>query len=1760
LTARINRSLCGVLHSLKIFAAALEGEDPGVEKTFRMQHIESCYHLLSKIRSDLEKAEGGFNSSNKLKALHQRLRWPFSEEETTKLLDRVSAHKQTMNLAMTADSVTVLLRKLSRHHDQADGRMANIQSDVRRTLEITRRVEINAKRRDVLDVFSRADTQPAFEASVSKRFPFTGLWLTEGDQFQNWLSTPRSRLWLGGIPGAGKTVLAGAMIEQVLDMSNPSCAVAFFFCDSSNGVVASAIDLLGALAGQLARQSDDAFEILETYYAELRPEQGLPRPPSISRLSQVLAEIIEVFNRVYIIVDGLDEFGDTTVTIIETLIDLWHSTEACSLALLSRDEPHIRDQLEDDFVYIKVEARKEDLEPYVVAKIEEWISHKSKKTKRKISDMTKDAIVKTLVNESDGMFRWVTCQIDYICGEFSTDKERLEALRGLPPTLSKTYERILERINQRGPHIQKLVQRVLRLIFHLGIDAFIPALREAVSTSITNPDDLVTQEEITLRCSSLIRISSDGARFEFAHFTVREFLQNDDLLGSPFEQYHISQRKNALTLALTSVRYLLQPDFSDQKRDATAAAMEALERAKLHPFYPFASYGWSLDADDTFYEDDEVRQAILDLFCRPDKSGNFTNWALELSRQFSHDNKLIEIVSPNYDARKMDFFIGLTARMTRADFTPLHMASVLAIPWLCKHLISEGAGVNRNSRVGTPLHGAIAGPLLFGHGNLDTSIHSWEAFKPYERRLETMKLLLEAGAEPGEVCHSICWSHTPIFVSSRIGMATAFWAPLLELLKGQVPVDSKTYDMLCNFFNNMRNSPYRFEGKGARESLSEAVHGIIDFSADIPEDKAYEITRKLRQTTLEFASSQRTTFPWISSIKLNVGSTENLEQKREQAKLAVRIGDAEAVRKILSEPENQLSSQRFEDGASLLHFSVQSTALHVMETLLDAGFDINLTNELGFTPVMHCSRDFHAPLLRVLASRGANLGAVANEGQTLWHIAAVYNSVTILDLLVELSGDSAMSALAHQDKYGRTPFVVALQNESAATCQCILRHAKGEDKDACFASKIPLYRLAVAKTSSPTLLEAMLDAGIPLDVVEEDGETPLHSLGWRNGPHFVSILEKLYPDAGPRKSDGMNPLELLLVRMLSDKSHVLGWETAKVLAKNDNYKVKTLWTFLAGIRRYVKCSGQRPGSKGYCMECKARVSRACLFLMEHGAIEYFEEETGSSALPVFLDYCRNDRGGKWDLLGFDIMQMLVRETEYWETAKQDPRVIDLVIDAVRYDALLVVEFFLDKGVDVCTRGTAPLSIIGQACISGGGCSVETFKCIVAATRAENLNAPDSSGSDETRLLCLVGQDNVKDASAKMDILLKHGADPNTRSADGVPVLCFHLELRSLQNALQLLAAGADPNLQDSDGRNALLVAVKCNLVEFLEAVREREHQLEKPVNWLQTGTDRDGGKPLDGHNALHMAARYSSGYLKCIQFYIDNRFHTAMKPTTDQGRNYLHIAVLWNNTGALRLLGSILDVKTINGRSKAGTTALDLAARRGMAEAVRILLELGAVHEPDPYGITPLLIARVQEHEDVVSILEASLTQARRPRPLSRGESETEDTEKPSATQETRAGPVPDASATAGLRWALQDAIDRGRPVVCRVLRKLGCPFDRPMPECGACSPLLYAILRGEMDIVEWMLGEEGMDINIAEPTCKKCSRPRGVSKNALELVASAPTYVKLLPALMTRHLESGNLTFLGNSSPLGWAAECGNLEAVRAIIKHIRDNISLYR
>ncbi|KAJ0297294.1 hypothetical protein COL516b_010875 [Colletotrichum fioriniae] len=386
----------GTVNMLSRLAASLEAVDESLIQSFRMHHIDSCAAVLSEIVNKTNKYED--KSGGKLK----RLMWPYTSSKTKEMLADLSRHKENMNLALSATSLEALLRCLAKEEER-EQTTAAILADIQKTKKIAGRIREDYQRQHVLHFFLKYNPQANYEMSVKLRHPRTGMWLERHSSFQQWLSTRGTRLWLSGIPGAGKTVLAGSIIGHALTRSSDNVAVGFFFCDYKNETTQSPVNILGGLAYQLARQSEEAYSMLEEYYSELHPDRGLPRPANTEDLGRIIIRMSQVYERTYLVVDGLDECGDHAEEIVEALCHMAEDSDDLSMALLSRDEDdiqrHLRDP-ENNFHNIEIAAHTEDITEFLTSEIERRIRDK----KLRFEDLSlKAEILESLVAGAHGM-------------------------------------------------------------------------------------------------------------------------------------------------------------------------------------------------------------------------------------------------------------------------------------------------------------------------------------------------------------------------------------------------------------------------------------------------------------------------------------------------------------------------------------------------------------------------------------------------------------------------------------------------------------------------------------------------------------------------------------------------------------------------------------------------------------------------------------------------------------------------------------------------------------------------------------------------------------------------------------------------------------------------------------------------------------------------------------------------------------------------------------------------------------------------------------------------------------------------------------------------------------------------------------------------------------------------------------------------------------------------------------------------------------
>ncbi|OAA56586.1 Ankyrin repeat-containing domain protein [Niveomyces insectorum RCEF 264] len=945
------RNLFGILNNLSLLISALEHDRFPV--ALQHSHLNACRQTLYTIDLRVNRAVNDVERGSKMDGMLRRLRWPFSKKETQDLLLQLSRHKDSISLALSADSMSRLLELLSTQQSMAHSvqgvaqAVQQLQVAVDARTEIEVRTTLTQQRRLVVEYFQSVNPQVMLEANLELRQDMTGLWLLKCASYQLWRDQPNGRIWLSGIPGSGKTVLCSAVVQDVLQRSNAATAVAFFFCDYKVPKSRLPMEVLGSLAVQLALQKPAAFTILEDYYNDLHPPNGLAKPPRLARMVDVAQRQAAQFDKAFLVVDALDECGSNTVHITEALKELPEKAANVSLAVLSRDEEHIRNILGDDFHSIPIAAQEEDLTLYLG------------------SQMAKRKVFSNMLLRQPTLYNDIRCSL-------------LSGAQGIEES-------------------RELIRNTLHWIAICSPPLTITQLCEAVSVREDDDDlddeDIVDEFEIARVCSSLIRKTRSGRHFEFAHFTVREFLESLPT-SSPLASFRFDAASATRAFAATSLRFLLLQKYSAPllESERTGLNKENVDSESQDFFYNYAAAHWLSYAEEHFAEPDLLHLAgqLFDA----EKTPQFCRFALAIiAYVFGHllggpDIKVLNVFAP--------------------DFSPLHLAAILGASDVCKLLIEEqGADPDvQSNEVGFPLNVAQAGQWAL-------SLTTAPPFRTIDgcNRIKTIQIFMTHGAswtlEYDPKIDYKTTKNSPLHILEHVGDA-ALCASLVAIATSD-PVSTTRF-----------REELQLLMSSAKPFFKSLAYELVAFA-----ESGAELTWTFKSLVKDLQVEGRHTLAIAPSSQFS--STRAPSNTLTPSGLAdvLKAGDTTELKHLLSQRASACRDVRFANNQNLLHVAVIGKHLAATKLLLAFEFSVNQTDDLGETALHKCCADDFVHVARVLLQNGASSNAENNHGDTIWHCATVPGALMILDLLITFDHDMHL-ALARTNRKGYTPISRAI--------------------------------------------------------------------------------------------------------------------------------------------------------------------------------------------------------------------------------------------------------------------------------------------------------------------------------------------------------------------------------------------------------------------------------------------------------------------------------------------------------------------------------------------------------------------------------------------------------------------------------------------------------------------------------------------------------------------------------------------------------------
>jgi Cdc6-like AAA superfamily ATPase len=127
------------------------------------------------------------------------------------------------------------------------------------------------------------------------------------EEFQKWVNQSKKTLFCPGIPGAGKTMMSSIVVDHLSAKfgNDAGVGIAYIYCNYQPQQEQRPADLLLSLLKQLAQEQLAMPTDVKNFYEHHRAKGT---QPSFNEIVRVLHSTIQLYSKVFIIIDALDEY------------------------------------------------------------------------------------------------------------------------------------------------------------------------------------------------------------------------------------------------------------------------------------------------------------------------------------------------------------------------------------------------------------------------------------------------------------------------------------------------------------------------------------------------------------------------------------------------------------------------------------------------------------------------------------------------------------------------------------------------------------------------------------------------------------------------------------------------------------------------------------------------------------------------------------------------------------------------------------------------------------------------------------------------------------------------------------------------------------------------------------------------------------------------------------------------------------------------------------------------------------------------------------------------------------------------------------------------------------------------------------------------------------------------------------------------------------------------------------------------------------
>ncbi|KAI1113474.1 hypothetical protein F5Y14DRAFT_441857 [Nemania sp. NC0429] len=432
---------------------------------------------------------------------------------------------------------------------------------------------------EILDWLIPTDYGPQQTDYFRRREPGTGQWLLESKEYQNWIKEPKETLLCPGIPGAGKTVLASIIVNDLETMfsHDPAIAVCYVYCNYKRQDEQTVEHLLSSLLKQLAQSQPSLPHSLK----ELCNRHAKRTRPSLDEITSAFESIALQNSRVFIVVDALDEcqgLNRCRTSFLSTLFSLQMKTGVNILAT-SRIIPEIMGEFKNSPLK-EIRAPDDDIRRYLRSRLPELPKF--------VMDQCslRDDITTSITEAASGMFLLAQLHFSSLIGK-DTPKAIRKALQSLvtgSQAYDAAYELAMRRIRGQVQEQAERAKQVLSWVTCAQRPLTTFELQHALAVEIDevnlDRENLPQIEDAVSVCAGLVTVDEESNVVRLVHYTTQEYFIRTQHQWFPNAQRSITE---------ICITYLSYQDFAS----GCCTSDEAFERRLVsYPFYDYAACNW----------------------------------------------------------------------------------------------------------------------------------------------------------------------------------------------------------------------------------------------------------------------------------------------------------------------------------------------------------------------------------------------------------------------------------------------------------------------------------------------------------------------------------------------------------------------------------------------------------------------------------------------------------------------------------------------------------------------------------------------------------------------------------------------------------------------------------------------------------------------------------------------------------------------------------------------------------------------------------------------------------------------------------------------------------------------------------------------------------------------------------------------------------------------------------------------------------------